>query len=191
MAEGQHGLLDGPGAFDEPYDPTKAFDRSEEVDLGAYVVAKAKEDALRERQAQDEAEAMSLCQGIDNVVLPYLREEHCTAGVTTPSGHISRLTNDDWATFEKARAFCAEYGANVDRGRWPISPQGLVAFLVEQSKGGNADHVRKCYRSISKVTRSLLDPCEEPTVRATLARLCDDGPDEDKKSDNEKGSNNG
>jgi hypothetical protein len=183
MAEEQQGLLDGPGAFDEPYDPSKAFDRSQEVDLGAIAVEWTKEQALRERQAQDEAEAMSLCQGIDEVILPHLKEEHTIPGVTV-GNRISKLTNDDWATFNRLRTFCLEYGANVDCSRWPISPQGCVAFLTEESKHADADHLRKIRNSISRVHRALLDPTEEPIVRAALARLCerdDDKPQSDEK----------
>jgi hypothetical protein len=184
MLKEPEGLLDGPGAFEEPTEPVQPRDFSQDIDFVAWIAAKAKEDAIREREAQIEAEAIHLCEGIDGVILPYIKPEHCIPGVTVGS-RISRLSDEDWDTFNRAKTFCLRYGANAERGRWPLSAHGVVAFYTNEAKtNDDPDHLRKVRNAISRVTRALLDPTEQPVVRATLARLCE-RTDEDNKP-NEK-----
>jgi hypothetical protein len=172
------GLLDDLPPWDE-LPASEPVDRSSDADFLAFIEQAARDAVLREKQAQTEADAIALCEDIDGVILPYIQPEHCIPGVTV-GNRVSRLTGEDWKIFNKAKAFCAEYGANVDRGRWPLSAQGIVAFLARESATNDTpEHLRKVRNAISKVTRALLDSTEEPIVRATLTKLCE-RTDEDK-----------
>jgi hypothetical protein len=184
MLKEPEGLLDGVSWDDLP--PAEPIDRSTDADFMAFIEQAAKDAALREREAQTEAEAISLSEDIEALILPSLREEHCVLGVTTPSGRVSKLTDQDWAAYNDLKSYTAKLGTNINRQRWQISEEGCAAFLIHEAAEHGADHARKYRNGISRVVRALTDVTEQPVVRAAMWHMCESGPDDNKPSDEKK-----
>jgi hypothetical protein len=188
MPKEPQGLLDGVSWDDLP-PPAEPIDRSADADFMAFIERAAKDAALREREAQTEAEAISLSEDIEALILPSLQDEHCALGVTSPSGRVSKLTEQDWAAFNALKAYTAKLGTNVNRQQWQISEQGCAAFLIHEAAEHGADHARKYRNSISRVVRALTDVVEQPVVRAAMWHMCEAGPDEDNKPQTDEKKN--
>jgi hypothetical protein len=109
--------------------------------------------------AKRHIEFQALCDGVDAVMAPHLKEALAEVNRTT------RVSDKTKARFRRFKTTCERWGFHA----LPAAPQAVAVHLAEESVHGAA-HIERISRSIGVVHRALQmsDPCTDVLVRALL-----------------------
>jgi len=156
-----------PIAFDEPVEP---IDRGDDADLSELVVEAVRARREKEWLSQKEVDRLATIERLDQVFWRYVKEEHAGPGVS----------EKQWDHFKDLHKYIVAWGLGRKETRVP-TPQLLCAWLTDAwSKGATPAELRRRAKSVSKVVRALCDPTVDTITNATLDKLCNSKPSNEK-----------
>jgi hypothetical protein len=143
----------------------------DEADLAELVVEAVKARRDKERLSQKEVDRLATIERLDQVFWPYVKQEHASLGVS----------EKQWDHYKDLYKYIDDaWGLGRKETRVP-TPQLLCAWLTDAwSKGATPAELRRRVNSVSKVVCALCDPTVDTITRATLDKLCNSQPSNEK-----------